>query len=144
LGAGSTVDNAGRIQATGPNSAAYLRGSDAAVVNRAGGEILAEGPGRGVWYDFSGSLHNAGRILGGTGVEFRDGGTATNLSGATLEGLTHGLVVVQGAASVFNAGAILGGNGHGVQFGGAGDATLVNAAGGTIAGTAGPVWLATT
>lgn len=103
------VQNAGLIASTGPNSALYMRGLNASVTNLAGGEILAESTGRGVWFDYAATLQNAGRITGVTAVELRGDGVVDNLAGGVLEGANYGIFGNAGTTvSLVNDGLITG------------------------------------
>lgn len=68
------------------------------------------------------TLTNEGHIYGFNGVRFEAGGSATNADGATIEGVTGGVVIGGGAGFVENHGTIIGNEAEGV--------TLLN--GGTI------------
>jgi autotransporter-associated beta strand protein len=157
LVAGSTVsvDNAGTISSTAPDSnggqgidfnAITTAGSSVVVTNRATGTISSANndairPGQG------GDVENYGQILSNAapaptgqpsadGVDFQDGNTGTlnNHAGGTISGARHGIAGGTGTtvAVTNEAGAtITGRNGSGVGLDGSG--TVVNR--GTISGT---------
>ncbi|MGA2290055.1 autotransporter outer membrane beta-barrel domain-containing protein, partial [Bradyrhizobium sp.] len=124
LGSQSSVTNAGTI--TGTNFGGVVLGAGGSVSNQAGGRIVSNGFGIGIYHG-SGNVTNAGTITGGVGLF--SGGSVKNQAGATI----YGILVAAGSGTVTNAGAISRTNNHGavaLDDGG----SVVNQTGGTISG----------
>ncbi len=123
----TTVDNTATIV-----SAAVILGQGS-IDNAAGG--LISGALGGVGTDRSGTVSNAGTIVGGQfGVFIESGGSVGNAAGGTIGGSRYGVYGgVGGTLTIVNQGSINASNGRAVESIGGGSVT--NAAGGTITGS---------
>ena len=142
---GGTIVNAGLL--AGPSTgfgAGIALFSGGTITNQSTGTITGS---EGIYVTAASTaantamLTNYGTILATAhqGVEFHDGGSITNASGATIAAAYTGVSIrfqnsASQSATVVNRGVIIGTSSYGVQLKSAGTDILTNAAGGVITG----------